>query len=1147
MIDNMNLKQMTIFEELTKLNAKAGKAYMGALKVIRDLENPDRFSQSANSIRHLSGIIAREISVEFNESEKVELEEEINHFIKEKSLDQLYYAKIYVKEKSLKERLKLVIIEELDKLPSPAEKRINLLFKNWLDLHDFFHAIAHYGDIIVDQIKFEEKLYEFENLLLEILKPNEQVLIELDKLLKIDDPTQEDIDKLITLLINPSHSHYFFTKLESQKWLELLIKNGFFSEPKEKIGKKFMISSWAQGNYLIKVSHAKPEKVLGIINQFKNTKSYIAIRFLLNSILNMPSELVVKSLPTIKNWMNFSYGTYEIITLKKLTKILITDKITDGIYKILNILFQISKPELPHANLDIEEKIYLIFNEYEDFFDLLIDHEIQQKSCNFLKIMCQALLEKIRQEHIDFIKLNERIFKKKIKIPNLKEIEKDGSEIWKPSIEAISGEYEPHDVKSLLVSKIRDIFQMFENVDSELIRSCFSELSSFKSPIFRRLEIFFISKYPEIFKDLISHYLTEESFFERKEYWHEYYHLIKSQFKNLDEKSQNKILLWIDNGPNLSKISKESFETSEDYEKWKKRYTRKWKIRKLNPIKDFVKGDFKQKYEFLLKESESLENPDYLRKLYKPIVFHDSSELKKKLETKNNEDLKKFLKSWEPDPKKFPPESKEILSSSLSDLIREYPEKFEILIKEFNEIPCLYLISIIRGYREFLTKDQSIDYFSVFSLFNEILNNIDKLKIERSIEELKNPILDIKKEIAKFISKFLVITSIELNKKDANLILEIIKKLNYEVKEEHLQYKKIKEFNRYLLFYYKGTIMGSIFELYIMYLIHFSKNTELAKELNLGAIKDQIKGFLNPDYEYAEALRSIISSQLYHLFDMDELWCQSIIPLLFIQGKEYRDLWNISWESFIISYPNHVYYKVFKHLLKVYSKAIDKLTSPNISYDIKTFLIHHIIIVYLHEKQDLSDDSVVTKLFNVAYPEFTAEAMRYCTVNFYDTTILNSKNDEKSRYIKLIIKLWKYRIKNLTNFSKKRQKEYIKELQWFLVLFKKLDEEQLDFLHILNTILDLSNGYTYIYMSDVLERLKSYLELDFENVIKAILEILKGPNLDWFYNRTEQILQEIIQEVYGKYDIIQIKEDYNKIIDILTKNGYYDFKNFYIT
>ena len=168
MIDNMNLKQMKIFEELTKLNAKAGKSYMGALKVIRDLENPDRFYQSANSIRHLSGIIAREISVEFNESEKVELEEEINHFIKEKSLDQLYYAKIYVKEKSLKERLKLVIIEEPDKLPSPAEKRINLLFKNWLDLHDFFHAIAHYGDIIVDQIKFEEKLYEFENLLLDV-------------------------------------------------------------------------------------------------------------------------------------------------------------------------------------------------------------------------------------------------------------------------------------------------------------------------------------------------------------------------------------------------------------------------------------------------------------------------------------------------------------------------------------------------------------------------------------------------------------------------------------------------------------------------------------------------------------------------------------------------------------------------------------------------------------------------------------------------------------------------------------------------------------------------------------------------------------------------------------------------------------------
>ncbi len=1146
MINNMNVKQKTIFEELTKLNAKAGKAYMGALKVIGDLENPDRFSQSANSFRHLSGIIAREISIEFNETEKIELEEEINNNIKKKDLDQLYYAKIYVKEKSLKERLKLVIIEEPDKLPTPVEKRINLLFKNWLELHDFFHAIAHYSDIMVDQNKFEEKLYEFENILLEILKPNEQVLIELDNLLLIDEPTQADIDKLITFLINPSHSHYFFTQLESPKWLELLIKNGFFSEPKEKIEKKFMISSWAQGNYLIKVSHAKPEKVLEIINQFKNTKSYIAIRFLLNSILNMPSEYVVKSLPTIKNWMNFSYGTYEIITIKKLTKKLISDKQSDGLYKILNILFQISKPELPHANLDIEEKIYLIFNDYEDFFDLLIDHEIQEKSCDFIKIMCQALFEKIKQEHIDFIKLNERIFKKKIKIPKLKEIEKDGSEIWKPSIEAISGEYEPHDVKSLLVSKIRDTFRIFEKVDNELIRSCFNELSGFKSPIFRRLEIYFISKYPEIFKDLISQYLTEESFSERKEYWHEYYYLIKSQFKNLDEKSKIKILCWIDNGPNLSKISKESFKTSEECEQWKKRYTRKWKIRKLNPIKDFVEGDFKQKFEFLLKESENLENPEYLRKLYKPIVFHDSSELKKKMETKNDEDLKKFLKSWEPDNEKFPPESKENLSSSLSDLIKEYPEKFEKLLKEFNDIPCLYIISIIRGYREFLTKDQSIDYFSVFSLFDEILNNLDKLKIERGIEELKNSILEIKKQIAKFISKFLATTSIELNEKDANLILEIIKKLSYDIKEEHLQYKEVKEFNSYVLFYYKDTVTGSIFELFINFLIFFSKKTELAKKLNLGIIKDQIKEFLNPDYEHSEGIRSIISSHLYHLFETDEMWCKSLIPLLFLEEKQYRDLWNISWESFIIGYPNHVYYKVFKHLIKVYDKAIDKLTSPNISYDVKTFLTHHIILVYLNEKVDLSDDSLVAKFFNVAFPELTAEIMRYCTVNFYDTIISNSKNDEKRRYIKLIINLWKYRIEHLENFPKKRQQEYFKELQWFLVLFKKLEEIELEFLQILNAILELSNGKTYIYTSDVIERLKSYLELDFENVVKAILEILKGTNLDWFNNRTEQFLNEIFKEIYEKYDYIQIKEEINKIIDILTKNGYYDFKNFYI-
>ena len=57
--EDLTLNQQKIYKELTKSDKKSGIAYIGAIKVIKDSSNPDRFHQSANSIRHLGAIISR--------------------------------------------------------------------------------------------------------------------------------------------------------------------------------------------------------------------------------------------------------------------------------------------------------------------------------------------------------------------------------------------------------------------------------------------------------------------------------------------------------------------------------------------------------------------------------------------------------------------------------------------------------------------------------------------------------------------------------------------------------------------------------------------------------------------------------------------------------------------------------------------------------------------------------------------------------------------------------------------------------------------------------------------------------------------------------------------------------------------------------
>jgi len=61
-----------IAQELLKIGKKALQAYEGALRAIRESDNPDRFSQSAHSLREVTAIISRKVSIP---QEKKEVEE----------------------------------------------------------------------------------------------------------------------------------------------------------------------------------------------------------------------------------------------------------------------------------------------------------------------------------------------------------------------------------------------------------------------------------------------------------------------------------------------------------------------------------------------------------------------------------------------------------------------------------------------------------------------------------------------------------------------------------------------------------------------------------------------------------------------------------------------------------------------------------------------------------------------------------------------------------------------------------------------------------------------------------------------------------------------------------------------------------------
>ncbi|MCD6492458.1 MAG: hypothetical protein J7K36_01445, partial [Archaeoglobaceae archaeon] len=139
-----------VIKELQKIDIEAANAYIGALRVLKDKDNPDRFSQAAHSLREVTALISRKVSI------PQEIKED-NNCSKQK-------------KENLKKKLERKFVEKPELIPYPAAEEVKKLIKKWSKLHnDYFIPIAHHGKTTTE--KFASRLSEFEAILLYFLRP----------------------------------------------------------------------------------------------------------------------------------------------------------------------------------------------------------------------------------------------------------------------------------------------------------------------------------------------------------------------------------------------------------------------------------------------------------------------------------------------------------------------------------------------------------------------------------------------------------------------------------------------------------------------------------------------------------------------------------------------------------------------------------------------------------------------------------------------------------------------------------------------------------------------------------------------------------------------------------------------------------------
>lgn len=188
--------QQELMDELYRRETAMGIMYHGALRVLNDGENPDRFSLAAHSIREMLSRLPDHIGVESKDrrvrlSDRVSsLEQSWSHACDGSSsrdgprnwngvIDKPLHSFLTAMEDFVEWRAENIprrravvgrTLRELDEAPVPLSGTLQeLRISEWEMYHDFFVSVAHHGSVTEED--FSSHLYWFEGYLLDQLRP----------------------------------------------------------------------------------------------------------------------------------------------------------------------------------------------------------------------------------------------------------------------------------------------------------------------------------------------------------------------------------------------------------------------------------------------------------------------------------------------------------------------------------------------------------------------------------------------------------------------------------------------------------------------------------------------------------------------------------------------------------------------------------------------------------------------------------------------------------------------------------------------------------------------------------------------------------------------------------------------------------------
>jgi hypothetical protein len=941
-------------------------------------------------------------------------------------------------------------------------------------------------------------------------------------------PSPEVIQKALAAIEQEADRIYFFEHLQSPEWILPLLEAGLFHSPPRPIqeGQYIEFPLWSESRYLARMAHLAPETVLDVALQIPETENVRVHEDLIDAALAMPATLAKEFLPKAKRWIQSPYQLLLPEKLGNLMTHLALDNQVDAAFELARaLLTNLTERDTPLESWRSRE-----------FLNKHVPNLASVAGISTLELLCDILDQRM---HI------------------LRENGDESDEttyIWRPSIEDERRDHSQTSFESVhyLISAIRDVAEEMVRSLQAPLREIVSLLEQHDGPIFHRIVLYLLSKFPQEAPELVTEHLADRHQFDDLNLLHEYTLLAHAGMMLLSPERQAKILAWVDQGPIDLEEVKSSYErhggkpmTDELVVAYVDCWRRNW-LARLGPNLPPV---WKYRYDQLVETYGPARHPEFA---WYPVEITwatppISPKSVEELSSMSVEDIVGYLQTWQPQPSEdFPSSlpSREGLKSVLTIVIRSDPDRFSERAELFRELDPNYVNVLLTGLEEAAQQKRLHHWPSVLSFCQWILHKGERNSYEDVLTE-RDPVWAWSRRlVARLLAVGLEMGPPEISFSLRREVWEIVKLLTKDsdpTPEDEVRYGGSNmDPTTLAINTVRGEAMHNVvrYALWVRHYVEQEENGEQQVVQEFGImpeVREVLDWHLNPHNDPSLAVHSAYGQWFPWLVTLDQTWTIQRIPDIFPSETALYDRYKAAWDAYVIfcrPYNNtfDILRGEYYRAVKLLGMASDEQQHP---YDPEEHLAEHLMFYYWSSKVDIYTPEDLLPLFFAHAPE----KLRGYIFEFAGRSLYNTDEVDAQILIRLQA-LWEWRLERIQTPS---LSSYTNELAAFGWWF---GSGKFDNAWAIQHLEEVLKQTAYIEANHlVAKKLESLVTLMPFPVVRCLALLIKGDERGWVTSSVLDSVRKILDGVFRSGDI-EARKAGKGLAKYLVTRGYLDMLDF---